>query len=331
MLLTVAEARPRIAAAAQICEDDARVVSYVNRAVRRLMPKGKWVGTMQNYRICASNDCITWPRQIATIELAAVCGTPIKVRNEWYEFNESGPGIQTGTSGLKLVDRGRHPAFADITGGATDRKIKVYADVNEGSGKYIILQGQDENGNWIRTQSGSTWIDGERVAIPSSANLQSLTTKKFSKLSRVIKDATSGNVRLYEYDSTNSTNIRALAVYEPDEKLPVYRRSFLPGLSQQHSGGTCESAQVDVSAKLLFMPVANENDFVMLGNIDALEEMTRGLVHFDNRNFADGFTCERLALGLLNDELSQYLGDGPVVAMRVEKDNFGAGEVENCV
>lgn len=329
-MLTVAEARPAIAKAAQICEDDPRVLEYLNRGVRRLLKKGKWVGTLVAYRICANNDCLTWPRQIQTIELAAVCDKPIKVRNSWYEFNESGPGIQSGTSGLKLVDRGEHCAFDDITGGETDRKIKIYADVAEGSGKYIILQGYDQNGNWIRTQVSGSWIDGERVAIPAAANLQSLSTKYFSKLSRVIKDETNGAIRLYEYNASTSANVRALAIYEPDETLPSYRRSYLPGLSQVRRGSECESATVDVIAKLRFVPVFQENDFLIIGNIDALEEETRALVHFDNKNYPDAYRQEGVAVKLLDEELSAFNGDGPVMVVRVEgNETFGAGAIES--
>ncbi len=330
-LLTVAEARDRIASAAGLCASDARVFNYLNRAIRRLLPKGKWVGTYQNYRICVANDCITWPRQIATIEAVNVANHPITIRNSWYEFLESGPGTQTSQSGIKLVDRGECCAFDDITKGATDRKIKIYTDVNEGAGKTMILRGYDNNGQEIRTQVGGTWIEGEKVAIPTTAVAPTLSTKYFSKLTRVIKPVTSGPVRLYEYNTTTGENARALAYYEADETLPWYRRSFIPGLSRQHTGATCENASVEVAAKLRYYPVANENDFLLIGNLDALEEETRALVHFDNRSFPEGYTAEKFAISLLNDELASYLGDGPVLMLRVAGGDFGAGSVENAV
>lgn len=330
-LLTVAEARDRIASAANLCASDARVLSYLNRAVRRLLPKGKWAGTYANYQICTTNNCITWPRQIATIEAVNVCGQPITVRNSWYEFLESGPGSQTGQSGLKLVDRGEACAFDDITQGATDRKIKVYTDVDEGAGKSIILRGYDNNGQEVRTLDSGSWIEGERVAIPTTAAVPILSTRYFSRLTRVIKPRTSGPVRLYEYNTTTAANARALAYYEADETLPWYRRSFIPGLNRQHSGAACENASVEVAAKLRYYPVANENDFLLIGNLDALEEETRALVHFDNRNMAEAFTQEKIAVGLLNEELQHYLGDGPVLMLRVAGGDFGAGNVENAV
>lgn len=330
--LTVSEARPRIAAAAHLCESDTRVPSYINRAVRRLLPKGKWVNTYQNYRICVSSDCITWPRQIETIEAAAVCSQPIQIRNSWYEFLGAGPGIQNSDSALKLVDRGTVCAFDDITAGETDRKIRVYADVDEGAGKTIILQGYDNNAQWIRTQDGSTWIDGEKVAIPTVAATPTLSTKYFTQLVRVIKPVTNSAIRLYEYNTTTAANVRALAYYEPDEKLPSYRRSYLPSLSTINSGEDCESAQVDVAAKLRYFDVSNENDFILIGNLPALEEEVRALCFFENRNFPQAYAQEKYAVQLLQEELSSHLGDGPVVQLRIEAGStFGAGSVANAI
>lgn len=330
--LTVSQARERIASAAGLCSTDARVFSYLNRAVRRLLQRGKYAGTYQQYRLrVSSSDLITWPRQFATIETAAVNDRPVTIRNEWYEYLQAGPGIQKSTSSLQLVDRGDgHCAFTDITEDATDRKIKVYADVNEGTGKTIILQGYDENGNRIRTQVSGAWIDGERVAIPSTSGTQTLSTKYFTKLVRVIKSETNGVVRLYEYDATNAVNVQLLAIYEPDETVPSYRRSYLPSLSRQRVGGATY-ATVDVMAKLRFVPVAQENDFLIIGNLDALEEMTRALVHFDNKSFEEGYKSQSHALKLLDEELGSLLGDGPVLMLRVESGDFGAGSVENAI
>lgn len=329
MQITLAEARERIASAAHLCSDDARVVKFANRAVRRLLRKGKHVGTTIRYRVCVNSDCITWPRQIQTIEAIAICKRPNKIRNEWFEFLEAGLGIFGSNScSLQLVDRGEVCAFDDITAGSIIAQIRVYADVIESASKYIILLGYDENANWIRTQDGSTWIDGEKVTIPTNPAVPAVTTKKFSRLVRVIKDTTNGTIRLYEYNGTS--NVRALAFYEPDEKLPSYRRSFIPGLSDISSGSDCDKVTVDVLAKLRYMDVAQENDFLLIGNLDAIEEEVRACVHWDNRNPVEAAICEATAMRMLEDDLKVYQGDGPVIQVRVEMDNFGAAGVENA-
>lgn len=328
MKLTLGSARSEIAKAAGLCTSDSRVADYVNTAIRRLLPKGYWEGTVSRYRICANSACLTWPRQIHTIEALAVDSVPRKIRNEWYEFLEAGPGVmgRTSNDGLQMVDRGNACAFDDITAGSITSYIRIYSDVPE-TWKYIILQGHDENGNWIRTQDGTTWIDGLKVAIPTDPATPVTTTKKFSTLERVIKDKTNGVVRLYEY--SGSAIVKSLAIYEPDETLPHYRRSFIPGLQNLSTNGVCNKVNVVVMAKLAYYPVANENDFLLIGNLDALVEQVRALKNYENKNLSEGMACEALAVKYLQNELGESDGSGEVIQMRVDTVLFGAGMVEN--
>lgn len=332
--LTLGEAREEVAEAANLCSTDSRVAKYVNKAVRRLIPKGKWVGTMQRYKICTKNACITWPRAIETIEAYAICGVPGKVRNGWFEFLENGPGIFRGSDcgcgggcvGNQLVDRGEHPAFDDIEG--VNKKIRVYADVAQASGS-IILRGYDENGQWIRTLDGGTWIDGEKVTISTTPQL---SVKFFSKLVQVIKPTTNGPVRLYEYNNDTAVNTKALAYYEADETLPSYRRSYVPGVAGHSSGSDCEEVSLEVAAKLRFVPVVNDNDFILIGNLPAIVEEVRAVRKLENNLFGEAEAYEQKAVQYLQEELASYIGDGPVVALRVEdRWNFGAGLVEGPV
>lgn len=332
MNLTVAEAREQIALAANLCSDDTRVISYLNRAVRRLLSKGKWVGTYARVRICASDNTITWPRKVQTLEAVAISKIPTKVRNEWFEFLETGLGIRQGsdTNGLQLLDRGEVVIFNDITENSSGY-VRVYCDVTESSGKYITLLGNDENGNRVRTQVSGTWIDGERIAIPTVVGTPTVSTKRFTTIEKVIKSATNGVIRLYEYNGTS--NVQALAYYDPDETLPTYRRSYIPALENVHSDlNNCDDASIEAMAKLRFYKVANENDFLLIGNVEALEAEVRALQHFDNKNFEEGYKNEAYAVKLLNEELESYQGSGAVLQMRVENgDTFGAGNVENCI
>lgn len=329
MRSTLGTVRSAVAKATNLCSTDARVKDYVNTAIRRLLPKGMWVGTVRRYRICTNNSCLTWPRAVGTIEAVAVCNSPIKIRNEWYEFLEAGPGIQSSEScSDQLIDRqGQFCCFDDITANSTTSYIKIYTDVAE-SGKYIILQGYDENGNWIRTTVSGAWIDGERVAIPSSPASPVVTTKKFSSLDRVIKDETNGVVRLYEYNG--SATVKALAIYEPDETLPSYRRSYIPSVGVSTSSD-CDKSSVVVMAKLAYYKVANDNDFLLIGNEDALVEMCRALRHYEAKNQSEAMACEALAVSYLQQELGSEQGSGAVVQLRVDTTLFGAGMVENCI
>lgn len=329
MNLTVSEARAEVAEAANVCSADVRVVEYINRAVRRLLPKGKWVGTVQRYLICATDGCITWPRAVETIEAMLLCESPVVIRNQWFEFLGNGPHKLTedNPAGVTMVDRGEYPAFDDITG--TTKRLRVYSDVAESAAAKITLQGFDENANWIRTQVGGVWIDGEQVTISTTPTLSS---KFFTRLVKVIKPKTNGVVRVYEYNNATGLNTKALAFYEPDETLPSYRRSYVPYIaSLVGGGGTCDKVTVEVAVKLRYRPVSVDADFILIPNLPALVEMVRAVKKYENNLPTEARAYELLAVQYLQEELKSWQGDGAVVQLRVQEAAlFGAGGIESA-
>ena len=139
-----------------------QVYDYINQACRRLLHKGLWAGAYGRFTIHTVGGCITWPRQIETIEAVADCCGVGTVRNQWFEFQETGYGLLNGNQvcvGKQLIDRGTVVSYRDMSGGLNSY-LRVYPGDASDVGKTITLQGVDQNGQWIRTQSGGAWIDG---------------------------------------------------------------------------------------------------------------------------------------------------------------------------
>lgn len=327
--LTLATCRESIARVLNCCATDARVPLYANEAEERLLNRpDKPVGSFTRYEICVNNACLTWPRQVRSIEAFAICDHPGLIRNGWWEYGLNGLGIlgDLDMAGDILIDRGTACAFDDITAGATDRKIRITTDIAEGATKYIWLYGYDENSNWIRTQIGGVWYDGERVQLSTAPTL---TTHFFTVLSRVIKDVTDGPVRLYEYNTTTAAVVRALAYYEPSETQPIYRRSFVPGITVRGTccGSTteCENKKITVMVRLQHVPVVAENDFFVIGNLPALKDMVQSIRAKEENRLADAAAFEASAIRELDGELAAYLGDGEVTGLRVDdREVYGA-------
>lgn len=280
----------------------------MNRAVERCLYEGKWKGTVQTFRICVdANGCITWPREIETIEAIGVCHSPTPIRTEWFEFNENGPGIIDDEDSClnALIDRGEAPAFDEVVG--TDKKLAVFADRTEGAGKYINLQFYTQYGQWATSTFNGEVIDGEQIQIPATAGTYNYTTNvvKPGGLVRVKKDLTLGVVRLYSYDTTTAA-LKPLAYYQADEEVPTYRRSLIPGLAHD----SCDQQHVTVRAKLRFIPARTAESFVMISHREAIR-----LACYAVKLEEDGFIEQAannwaIALRLLNKQLEQYEGSG---------------------
>lgn len=305
---------------------DPRCARYINESIQRLVSRGRFWGTSGRFRFCTDNDCLTWPRQIAAIEGVAVCGQPITVRNGWFEFLESGYGLQDNSCGApNLLDRGEGCTFADIRG--VNKKVKVYADVAEDADAKILIQGYDENGNWIRTEPngvGTGWEDGEYVGISTTPQT---STKFFKQITSVQKPETNGIVRLYELNNDDATQ-RAIAIYEWDETRPVYRKSHIPGLT--HEGDDCEQT-VTVEAKLEFIPVKKATDWLLIGNIPAIKDMCQSIYKSENNLFEESAAWEAKAIRELQTELRHHMGPSVVQPVRMQRREIAGAGVPNLI
>jgi hypothetical protein len=333
--LTLGAARPTIARAMKVCSTDATIPTYVNEAQERLINKNKWQGTFQRYQFCIASDCITLPRQIQTIEAFALCDTPGIVRNQWYEFTSNGNGLvrQHNLNGLQMLDRGDgFVTFDDVPKDGTN-KLRVYADRPESATARLLVQGYDENANWIRTTDNGTVIDGEYITISTAPRS---SVNYFSAITGIIKPVTQGTVRLFGYNPVTVEQI-ALGYYENDEERPSYRRAFVPGLTdqpvccnRQNDNNICQKRQVTVMAKLRHIPVVNDNDWLIVANVPALKTMILSILKEERDLIQEAQLYEQKAIQLLEEELSTYLGDGMVSTVRVQDaQTFGGGGCYN--
>jgi hypothetical protein len=347
MRLTLGAARHTIARIMGVCDSDPRVPQFLNEAVQRLLPRGAWKGTQQVFRTCINQGCITLSRHMETVQAFSICKVPGIVRNELFEFQGNGPGRlgQNDCMGSILIPRGLAVSFDDFT--STTQKAKVYSDGNETPGATILLQGYDALNNWIRTMVNGVIIDGEQVPLSTTPQI---SVNYFSSLVGVQKPVTNYNVRLYSYDVPSGANVKALSVYEPDETLPQYRRYMIPGLSSMGTSNnttcpgnvTCDQTQVDLLVKMAFIPVFLDTDYLIIGNLQALKLAVMALLKEEANSFAEAMalwegqeideygkpTRRQGAIPLLQEELENLNGDGPVATPRVDM-SWSMGQIEN--
>ena len=334
MKVTLGTAKTRIAKHLNLCATDSRTTEYINEAQRRLIESGKWKGTYGKFTLCATKGCIAWPRQIETIESVAVCETPGVIRNQWFEFLESGYGLidDKNNLGVTLLDRGESPTHSDMSG--EGKKVRVYSFLPVDAGKTVTIQGYDSNNQWVRKPidaEETQWQDGETVVL--NGNFIDTTTS-FKSITGVQKDVTQGNVQLYELKDEAAPTLADLATYEPDETLPSYRRSLVPSLA---GAGGCESGTdkkvaVTVIAKLRFINAVNDTDVLMISDPYAIKNMSIAIKLEENRDFGAADQYRSLAFDSLQNQLANHLGDGASPVLKLENLNtYGGGGIESVI
>ena len=338
---------------------DPRWLKVLNEALERLMGMGRWVGTYQRYQLCTNNACLTWPREFATIEVLDICGTPVTIRNEWFEFIDNGPGLWRGNcqgnalgcQSINYLDRGR--GFVTFDDPKVNCYIRLFVQFADDAGKVVNLRGWDSNQQWVLTDNGATV--GENLTL-NGTYVDSETVFMPQVFREVVKAKTAGFVRAYFYaeDDPYITGIDAdgnlhpidpalvaltpIAAWEPGETIPNYRRCVIPML--QSSGRACGSdtttpvtrkPTVTVMAKLAFIPMESGLDFIPLTNAPAIkmamiavQKQERGDISGSQAAMRGTFNpitrkFEDGAVPLLEAELEEFQGAGSVVPLRLER------------
>jgi len=243
----------------------------------------------------------------------ALCHRPTPVRDFWYEFLDFGWGTRTSESGTQeamLV--GRYPVFSDIV--PTNKKVICQCDVASDVGKQILVLGYDDNGNWIRTTQGGVILDGELITLAQTPGTTS--TNFFSVITDIqIPEDMDGQWWLYEYDTILTTS-RMIGRYQFMETRPSYARYLFPSI------GT-NSTLVECLVKLDFIPVEQDTDYCLIGNIPALKKMCMAVKAEEENRFQDAVALEAMAVTLLDQELSHYLGEGRTIGVNVINSGIG--------
>jgi len=346
----------RIPPALGLAPTDAKLVQWLNEAQERLLTKGKWWGTYGKFSLSAYDRQITLPPNIATIETVALNHSPTPLHDSWFEFLQFGFGTRSvtqvgqaggsyfssgsGADGMKEANyRGNFPTFRELTNNTNAKKIVLQCDLAPDAGSTVTVQGYDVNGNWIRTNPGGIWQDGETIALAQSPGTNSVNT--FSRISSVAFSAQrKGQCWLYELDTI--TNVRTLTGwYQWFETSPSYGRYVIPAVFQQSStctpptgwqqtwtdrdlanpAMTCTPVLVEIVGKLEYRPAQIATDFLIIQSIPALKLAMQAIkIEEDAVNIADEQQAMKKmseAIEELDSQLDHYLGSGRRIGLTV--------------
>jgi hypothetical protein len=300
---------------AGVCVDSNEFTLYVNDAQRQLMRRGSWFDTEHLIKICIYNGCITWPRYVGTVLGMRHCMMhDIQIRNNWYRI--IGPSNCGWSSNITARDAGTAPTYNEITG-EDGKLIRVYIEKNNDVGKTLKIFGINGTTNLpLQEFVDGAWVDGITLTF---AKPFAVTTVPVRRITSVLKQATEGNVHLYEYDTVSAT-MRDLALYAPSETNPRYRRTTLtnftclPSACSETDG--VRYASLEALIKIAFIPVEADNDFLMIDNFDAIKLMVHSLRLEEAGKDAEAAIKRARAIEELNFEYRDR-NPGPQTTVRV--------------
>lgn len=282
---------------------------------------GGWGRFVYNVTQGVQSQFITTQRGIARLIVMDVCNRPRKIQNGFYEFLDYGEGLkppicQSNICGGQTMAYDRETVATLGLLNSTPQFIRVFPTDSRDVGRSVILQGTDQNGNVITSTDPTTdqTISGEIIslALPFAQSVNQYS----NQLTGIEKDWTFGSVTFQQVDPISGTAV-ALSSMEPSETAANYRRYFLDKLPCSCAAGcpsTTTSAQIQVTAmaKLEYIPIASDPDYLGIPNVPALIAQCEFIRYsaMDNvkaQQLADKRHSE--ALKLLFGQLTHYLGN----------------------
>lgn len=307
MLLSLGQAKDSsILNIVGVSPNNKNFIRLINEATRRLMERGDFEGLLQPIYVCVNNGCIVWPRYVGQVRQLNYCRGHIEVKNVWWDFLPFERGCSWNSNswwgwmegGWKygrssMVNQSRSPVFQDIQGDG--RTIRAYNDSPQDNNKSVWIFGEDNNGQRLMTTGAGPWKDGIQLSLKAPFVSTPINIRR---IDRVIKDMTTGPVRLYAFNSSANV-LEDVAYYEPSETNPDYLRSrlSLPSLS------TCTQAVIAL-VKLQFVPVFADTDPVLIGNITALKHMIQCIRCEEAQEVENARQFLVMAIDELNQELA---------------------------
>ena len=305
-------------------ENRTAIATYVNDVQQRLLfdplqPDEGWefCYVTMNFNLNVDPNSRTayvrTPAEIARIIVLDICNAPRFLRNGFYEYLQFGTGHRPrGCSGMlcDLTQAFDRPNVATLVPFPTTapQRIRIYPTDNADVGKRVILQGPDQNGITVLGTDASTGAAslGETVLLgfPFTQSVNS-----FQDITGILKDATKGPVKFFTVDSSGNQTL--LSSMEPNETSANYRQYLFAGLPQNCCNLPGGAVQVFAQAKLDFVPVVADTDYLTVPNVPALIEEAQAY-RYSRFDTAAAAQLEQKhhtkALQLLNGQIDHYQG-----------------------
>lgn len=312
-----------------LCQDNVpALAAIVNSAQQRLLyareagDDGWWGGWAEiAFNVSRTAPYITLPREIARLEALNICDRPVPIQNSFFEYLRFGNGrLPKNFACLPRLMQGyaRNNAitFYDLT--HAPQLLRAYMTDATDAGKRVLFQGLDANNSIIYSLEPQGQTTGVFVTLQAPFGTAPMT---FNNLTGIQKDATAGQVQIYQVDPVTGEQVLLLTM-EPSETTASYRRYYLDSLPCNccATPGNPTTVQVKAIAKLELIPVMVDTDYCLIQNREAIREECHSIRYsrMDTPS-AKGMASERhaQAIRLLNGELNHYMGmDFPAVEVR---------------
>lgn len=297
--------------------DEATTFEGLTDAIRLLSNKTQgYDAGLGELTICTQNGILTLPRDVGTILGINVCGAPVLLQDQFFQYHINGPGSTFGPCGV-ITELGEVCTYRDITQPAyLLAEVESAADNN----KKLRVYATDANGKKIFTEGpNGTMEEGFLVPTIFGFSARNPDVPAISAIYNISKEATRGYVKLIAVNAADGVSQTKIGYYEPSETLPRYRRVSVPYKSW-----------VRIKYKKTNIAIRSLNDFINIDNNEALRLACRAVKYRRDDQWDKARTAEDEATRILSEEIENQRPSGPRVPQIINS-TYGSGDGEDSL
>lgn len=202
--------------------DDVRLYRWMMDAVQLVANAAELEGYKGWVDICTDcQTCVTLPREVETVLGVNIGGKPTLGLHQLFNFHLNGPGDCGSLCQWTWQDQGKwHSTYRDLI---VPAKLVVYTETALDNNKSFVVHGFDDAGHPLWHEVGGEQRRGLLVPTVYGYAIPAADAPLVGRITAIEKEDTLGMVRLSTIDNSGNTGV-LLGVYEPDERLPQYRR-----------------------------------------------------------------------------------------------------------
>lgn len=292
---------------------DPAVLETINLILERIYTMGKWKRGYVEVSLTQYDGQVTLPRYCQSLLFYRQNRFPCMIKNQWFEWQQWGCGYRDESQQNLIESYDKGAGYCSFRDFSSPRQLRVKALEAEDAEISVTLQGIDSNDQRIYTTDPYARhpINGEGVTLTAGTGDTTFTFKEFKGF---VKPVTRGYIEVWTINPDTNADETMIAVYDPGEENPDYRRYKVGNVDQTHITlhGLC---------KLKYTPLQSETDIVIPDNVGALKQAITAL-QFEDASDTDGNSDKYWAkcFQILNSELAQERGG----AQAIPQLNMGA-------
>jgi hypothetical protein len=150
----------------------------------------------------------------------------------------------------------------------SNQLLRVYlTDARDVGARMLIGPCQDQNGNAIYSQDGANSVNGFYLTLDAAVHHFGFYRDEHRRHS----EGRDVRGRAALPSGRHDRGAGFLSRYAPDELNPAYRRYFINQMPCGNTGNDGATVPITAMAKLEFIPANRDTDFLIVGNIPALD------------------------------------------------------------